>query len=74
MNDLTLKLYFWMRTLTFCEEAQDIVEYALLLMLIACSVTMGMKTLALGIDHAYNSLALSVQHYIGGSHHRGFDD
>jgi len=44
-----------------CEEAQDMVEYALLCALIACGVTMGMKNLAFGIDHAFDRIAFSVR-------------
>ena len=69
MNDLTLKTYIWLRTLVVCEEAQDLVEYALLVMLIACGVTMGMKTMALGVNHAYNTIDLDFHQNIGGSHH-----
>jgi Flp pilus assembly pilin Flp len=72
MNDLTLKVYIWLRTLMVCEEAQDLVEYALLLTLIACGVILGAKDLAVGIDHAYDSLALSVRHYTRSGH--SFDD
>ena len=61
MNDLTLRIYVWLRTLMVCEEAQDLVEYALLCALIACGVMMGMKNLAFGIDHAFDKIALSVR-------------
>ena len=63
MNDLTLKVYIWLRTLMVCEEAQDLVEYALLLALIACGATAGMRILAVGLDHAFDSLAFSVREY-----------
>ena len=63
MNDLTLKVYVWLRTLLVCEEAQDMVEYALLLALIACGATAGMRILAVGVDHAFDSLAFSVRQY-----------
>lgn len=63
MNNLTLKVYVWLSTLMVCEEAQDMVEYALLLALIACGVTVGMKHLAIGVDHAFDHLALRVRHY-----------
>ncbi|MDE3188183.1 MAG: Flp family type IVb pilin [Acidobacteriota bacterium] len=63
MNNLTLKVYVWLRTLMVCEEAQDMVEYALLLALVACGATAGMKLLAVGVDQAFDSLALSVRHY-----------
>ena len=61
LNDLTLRIYVWLRTLMVCEEAQDLVEYALLCALIACGVTMGMKDLAFGIDHAFDRIAFSVR-------------
>jgi len=64
MNNLTLKIYVWLRTLMVCEEAQDLVEYALLCALIACGVTVGMKHLAFGIDHGFDRLTLSVRHHI----------
>lgn len=63
MNDLTLKIYVWLRTLMVCEEAQDLVEYALLCALIACGVTVGMNQLAFGIDHAFHRIAISVHNY-----------
>lgn len=68
MNDLALKISIWLRTLLVCEEAQDLVEYTLLVALVACGVTMGMENMASGVNHAYSSIALTMQHYIGGSH------
>ena len=38
------------------ESGQDLVEYALVLALIALGATVGMKTLANGINNAFNTI------------------
>jgi len=39
------------------EEGQDLVEYSLVVALIAFGATAGMSTLATGINHAFNTIS-----------------
>ena len=48
MNDMLLKLYVKFQDLMNREEGQDLVEYALVVALIAFGATAGMKALAGG--------------------------
>jgi pilus assembly protein Flp/PilA len=43
------------------EEGQDLVEYALLIALVALAATAGMKTLADAINNAFGTLGTSLQ-------------
>ena len=56
MELVTWKIYFAVRSLIEREEGQDLVEYALILALIALAATVGMKTLADDINSAFTSL------------------
>ena len=42
------------------ESGQDLVEYALVIALIALAATVGMKSLAGGINKAFNSVSVSL--------------
>jgi pilus assembly protein Flp/PilA len=42
------------------EDGQDLVEYALVVALIALSATIGMKSLASGINHAFDSVSVAL--------------
>jgi len=57
MNTTLLKLYVKIQDLKRREEGQDLVEYALVVSLIALSATIGMKDLAGGIKNAFNSVS-----------------
>jgi len=57
-----LKIYAAMRT--FQEEnGQDLVEYALVVALIALAATAGMQTLASDINSAFNTVGSTVTVY-----------
>lgn len=49
----------------FCsEEGQDMVEYALIVALIAFSATAGMKILATGLNSAFKGVSSTLGSYI----------
>jgi pilus assembly protein Flp/PilA len=49
-----------LRTLIEQEMGQDLVEYALVVALIALGATIGMKSLAGGIDKAFQSVSVAL--------------
>ena len=62
MKNNLLKIYAAMRT--FQEEnGQDLVEYALVVALIALAATAGMQTLASDINSAFNTVGSTVTVY-----------
>jgi pilus assembly protein Flp/PilA len=56
MGLVTWKLYFALRALIEREEGQDLVEYALIVALIALAATVGMGVLANGINSVFSYL------------------
>ena len=57
MNNLLLNLYVKFQDLKNGEEGQDLVEYALVVALIAFGATAGMKALASGINTAFSNVS-----------------
>lgn len=57
MNNLMLKLYIKIQDFATREEGQDLVEYALVVALIAFGATAGMGKLATGINSAFSSIS-----------------
>jgi len=57
MNDLLLNLYVKFQALKCGEEGQDMVEYALVVALIAFGATTGMTSLATGINTAFSNIS-----------------
>jgi len=57
MNDLMVKMYLTLKSLIAREEGQDLVEYALVVALIAFGAIAGMKFLATGLNSAFNNIA-----------------
>ena len=57
MNNLLLNLYIKFQALKNGEEGQDLVEYALVVALIAFGATAGMSALAGGINSAFNTIS-----------------
>ena len=60
MQDMILKLYVKGRSLKNIlqdEEGQDLIEYALVVALIALGAVVGMGTLATGINAAFGTVA-----------------
>jgi len=60
MNDLLIKLYVKFQDLASREEGQDLVEYALVVALIAFGATAGMKSLATGINTAFTNISTAL--------------
>jgi pilus assembly protein Flp/PilA len=63
MNDNLLKLGIKMRTL-LKEDGQDLIEYALVVALIAFAATAGMSTLASAINNAFTSIGSTLSSYV----------
>ena len=64
MNTLLLKLLIQLQDLTSREEGQDLVEYALVVALIAFGATAGMKNLATGLNSAFKGISSTLGSYI----------
>jgi len=60
MNTMLLKLYVKFQDLMNREEGQDLVEYALVVALIAFGATAGMKSLATGINTAFTNISSTL--------------
>lgn len=63
MKDTMLKLYIKMQNLKDMftqEEGQDLVEYALVVALIALAATAGMRTLATDISNAFTTIGTTL--------------
>jgi pilus assembly protein Flp/PilA len=65
MNTILLKLYVKFQDLASREEGQDLVEYALVVALIAFGATAGMKALANGLNTAFNNISTNLASYTG---------
>ncbi|HEV2486824.1 MAG TPA: Flp family type IVb pilin [Terracidiphilus sp.] len=57
MNNMLAYLYLKFQALKNGEEGQDLVEYALVVALIAFGATAGMGALAGGINSAFNTIS-----------------
>lgn len=60
MNNLLNQLFVKFRALKDQEEGQDLVEYALVVALIAFGATAGMGALAGGINQAFNTISATL--------------
>ncbi len=60
MNHFLHQLYMKFQALRYQEEGQDLVEYALVVALIAFGATAGMGALATGINNAFNSISSTL--------------
>lgn len=49
-----------LRSLVIQESGQDLVEYALVIALIALAATVGVRSLGSGISHAFSSVSASL--------------
>jgi pilus assembly protein Flp/PilA len=63
MGLVSWKLYFALRSLIEREEGQDLVEYALIVALIALAATAGMTSLATAINSAFQHLGSIMNSY-----------
>lgn len=57
MSRLLVQFYQKLQMLRDIEQGQDLVEYALVVALVAFGATAGMGGLATGITHAFNSIS-----------------
>lgn len=57
MNELVFKMLVNVRTLAASEEGQDLVEYALVVALIAFGAVAGMGALSTEINTAFNDIS-----------------
>ena len=65
MNTMLLKVYIKFQDLASREEGQDLVEYALVVALIAFGATAGMSALAGGLNKAFNNISTNLSTYTG---------
>jgi pilus assembly protein Flp/PilA len=65
MKETLLKLSVKLQTLMLREEGQDLIEYALVVALIAFAATAGMKTLATDINTAFGNIGTTLTSYTG---------
>jgi len=64
MKDQLRKLSIRIQNLLKREEGQDLIEYALVVALVAFAATAGMKTLAGGINTAFSNISNTLGTYI----------
>jgi pilus assembly protein Flp/PilA len=64
MNTMLLKLYVKFQDLASREEGQDLVEYALVVALIAFGATAGMRALATGLNTAFSGISTTLGSYV----------
>jgi pilus assembly protein Flp/PilA len=64
MKDQLLKLSIKVKNLLSREEGQDLIEYALVVALVAFAATAGMQTLANGINTAFTHIQTTLNTYI----------
>jgi pilus assembly protein Flp/PilA len=60
MNSLMANLYFNLRNVLVRDEGQDLVEYALVVALIAFGAITGMGYLATGLNNAFSGIATTL--------------
>ena len=64
MKDQLLKLSVRIQNLLSKEEGQDLIEYALVVALVAFAATAGMSTLATKINTAFTNIGTTLTTYI----------
>jgi pilus assembly protein Flp/PilA len=62
MYSVLLSLYVKFQNLMSREEGQDLVEYALVVALIAFGAVAGMKVLASGLNNAFSTISTTLAH------------
>jgi pilus assembly protein Flp/PilA len=60
MNDVLLKIYVKFQSLMIREEGQDLVEYALVVCLIALAAITGVKNVATAVSTVFNNISASL--------------
>ena len=64
MKDKLMQFSAKLQALLMSEEGQDLIEYALVVALIAFAATAGMSTLATKINGAFTSIGTTLSGYI----------
>jgi pilus assembly protein Flp/PilA len=64
VNTLLLKLLIKFQEFRSYEEGQDIVEYAMVVALIAFGAVAGMKALATGLNTAFKGISTTLGSYV----------
>ena len=64
MNTMLLKIAIKLHDLASRDEGQDLVEYALVVALIAFGATAGMKALAGGLNTAFGQISTTLGSYV----------
>ena len=64
MKDQLMKMSAKLQALMMQEEGQDLIEYALIVALVAFAATAGMNALATGINTAFSGIATTLGTYI----------
>jgi pilus assembly protein Flp/PilA len=64
MKNKLMKLSTKMQVLLMSEEGQDLIEYALVVALIAFAATAGMSTLATKLNAAFGAIGTTLTGYI----------
>ncbi len=64
MQSFLLKLHVSFQDLATREDGQDLVEYALVVALIAFGATAGMQSLASGLNSAFQGISSTLGSYI----------
>jgi len=65
MKSTLRKIYIRAQNLLSKEEGQDLIEYALIVALIAFAATAGMNSVATSINTAFGNLANTLSTYTG---------
>ena len=60
MNNMILKLYVRMQVLAAREEGQDLVEYALVVALVAFGATAALQQVGTGLNTAFSSISSTL--------------
>jgi pilus assembly protein Flp/PilA len=64
MKDKLMKLSVKMQTMLMSEEGQDLIEYALVVALIAFAATAGMSSLAGKLNLAFTNMGTTLTTYV----------
>ena len=65
MKETLLKLSAKLQTLMLQEEGQDLIEYGLLVALVAFAATVGMASLATSINTAFTNIGTTLTTAVG---------
>ena len=60
MNRLSLELLVKMQSLLVSEDGQDLVEYALVVALVAFGATAALQQLGVGLNNAFSSISSTL--------------